>query len=133
MYAEPSSIDHFVIRSLRPDCLPSQCLWTTDSPAASSPLLGIGSIGSRGGGGGGAGGGSTNTHPSRTSLKKLNLVGEKKIVIEMLDDRQQKVRPQASGAFRVWAQRLDNPENSIEVKTLSSITYCRGHYNTSEM
>ena len=113
-------MDHFVIRSLRPDCLPSQCLWTSDSPASSSPLLGIGAIGSRGGGGGvgGGGGSSTNTHPSRMSLKKLNLIGEKKIVIEMLEDRQQKVRPQASGAFKVWAQRLENPENSIEVERI---------------
>ena len=115
-------MDHFVIRSLRPDCLPSQCLWTSDSPASSSPLLGIGAIGSRGGGGGGGvgggGGSSTNTHPSRMSLKKLSLIGEKKIVIEMLEDRQQKVRPQASGAFKVWAQRLENPENSIEVERI---------------
>ena len=67
--------------------------------------------------GGGGGGSSTNTHPSRMSLKKLNLIGEKRIVIEILEDRQQKVRPQASGAFRVWAQRLANPENSIEVNS----------------
>jgi hypothetical protein len=34
----------------------------------------------------------------------------------MAEEKQQKIRP-AAGAFRVWAQRLKNPENSIEVST----------------
>ena len=32
------------------------------------------------------------------------------------EEKQQKIRP-AAGAFRVWAQRLKNPENSVEVST----------------
>ena len=56
------------------------------------------------------------------TVKKLNLVGEKKVVLEMLEDKQQRVRPQTAGACRIWAQKLANPENSIEVCLLKAVS-----------
>lgn len=62
------------------------------------------------------------THSSKMTVKKLNLVGEKKVVLEMLEDKQQRVRPQTAGACRIWVQKLANPENSIEVCLLKAVS-----------
>ena len=96
--------------------MPTTCLWTSESASVGAGTVGnvatnIAAIGI------GAGTGSKGptrvaaTHPSKKLLRHCGLVGEKNIVVELLSDKQSKVRP-ASGV-RVWVHRLANPENTL--------------------
>jgi hypothetical protein len=49
-----------------------------------------------------------------STLKRLNIRGDRPLVIELLSDKQEAVRPPA-GAFRVWVQHLLNPLAPEEV------------------
>ena len=113
---EPATVDHFLLRELRKDWVPTSCLWTSESTTVGAGTVGnvatnIAAIGI------GAGTGSKGpsrvaaTHPSKKTLRVCGLTGEKNIVVELLSDKQSKVRP-ASGV-RVWVHRLVNPENVL--------------------
>jgi hypothetical protein len=61
------------------------------------------------------------TAPTHASvLKKLQLKGDVKLVVQILEQSQDKVRPHP-GVFRIWAQRLVNPDTHDEV---CSTTVC---------
>ena len=49
-----------------------------------------------------------------STLKRLNIRGDRPLVIELLKDKQAAVRPPA-GAFRIWVQQLLNPLATEEV------------------
>jgi hypothetical protein len=55
----------------------------------------------------------TNSNGS-TTLKRVNLVSDKNVVIELLPRVQREVRPGA-GAFKIWVQVLTNPELKEQV------------------
>eukprot|EP01034_Spumella_vulgaris_P022855 gene22855-29029_t len=100
----PSSVDHFLLRELRPDMLPGRSFWTCAAPAVAQDLN---SIGSRNPGSFGKGAGPKGGVSAVGSLKRLQLK-DRNLVVEMLTDVQARVRPSA-GAFRVWVQQLLNP------------------------
>jgi hypothetical protein len=57
-------------------------------------------------------GSSSSTGGSNASGDDGNI---RRLVVEVLTDRQARVRPPV-GAIRLWAQRLENAENTVEVR-----------------
>ena len=124
--SESVDADRFLLRELRTDLLPGRSYWTCESPAAATasatdiyaaigrkaPVVNKNSTTTAGGAGTSSSSSSSGGN-SCSSLKKLGLRGERGLVVELLSDVQDKVRPPA-GAFRVWVQELLNP-GAVEV------------------
>jgi hypothetical protein len=100
-------MDNILLRGLRPDQLPSRCFSIEPHTGTNSSPSGIS---------------SNKQRTDKMTLKKLDLTGEQRIVIEILEDKMIN-QLQEPGVVRVWVQRLLNPENTIEGKSVMSPTW----------
>jgi hypothetical protein len=53
-----------------------------------------------------------NNNANQQSLKRLHLRGQNPLVIEILDDVQNKIK-KTNGSFKVWVQKLLNPDAKV--------------------
>ena len=114
----PHSYEHMILREIRQDLLPGKCLWFVDASAATTDVSMIGKgrpvpIKKK-----------TNTKDITTKFNSSNSnllrklgglqVMRRGLVVTSLSCTQREIRKQSLESFRVWIQRVANP-NSNEV------------------